>query len=255
MRTSTLAAAAGLLTLTACSAPTFTAQAAYAQLAIDGDLGYVDASTPSGANISQDVESAFGLGDDQGSPFVRAMLDTGLLVFAASGFMLEDSGEGVLEADFGDGALVAGAPVASELEFANAKGSVAFEIPIGPISISPGLAANYVDLDLQVRDLIGVTTERLELNAPLPMLLLRAQADFKWISALAEVGYVTADVEDVDATLIDIEAMLMFHPTPLLNLFVGYRAMALDAEGTVDDDTFDTDLEISGFLIGGGVRF
>jgi hypothetical protein len=31
--------------------------------------------------------------------------------------------------------------------------------------------------------------------------------------------------------------------------------MQLDAEGTVDDDSFDTDLEISGFLIGGGVRF
>lgn len=256
MRPSFLVAASVLLTLPACFQFEVTAQVAYAQLAVDGDLGYVGGSGSNQTSIKQDVESAFGLGDDQGLPYGRIMIDTGVPVLAVSGFMLEDSGTGVLQANFGEtGSLVAGVPVRSDLELANAKASYAFDISIGPVSVMPGIAVDYFDLRVEVADLIGIAREEVQLNAPIPMGFLRGEVDLKWVSALAEVGYITVDVEDVETSFLDVEALLMVHPTPLLNLFVGYRLLDLEAKGLVDNDQFDTSLQISGFMVGGGLRF
>ncbi|HEX6813822.1 MAG TPA: hypothetical protein VF384_19530 [Planctomycetota bacterium] len=64
-----------------------------------------------------------------------------------------------------------------------------------------------------------------------------------------------ADIDEVDGELLDIEAMVTVHATSMLDLFVGYRLHALDADGLIDNDTFVTDTTISGFVIGGGLRF
>ncbi|MFY9344873.1 MAG: hypothetical protein WAT39_20435 [Planctomycetota bacterium] len=256
MRLSFLVAAAVLSTLPACFQFEITAQAAYAQMSIDGDLGYVQGSGANPATIQQDVKSAFGLGDDQGIPYGRLTIDTGVPVIAVSGFVLEDEGTGVLQASFGDsGLLNAGAPVRSEFTMANAKISYAFEIPIGPVSFMPGLAVDYIDLDVEIADLIGITTERVQLQAPIPLGFARLEVDLKWFSAVAEVGYLEVDVEDVNTSLLDIEALLMFHPTSLLNLFAGYRSIEFEGDGIIDNDSFATDLQISGFMVGGGLRF
>jgi hypothetical protein len=230
------------------------AQGGYALLAVDGDLGYVSGSTS--ASIRQDVESAFGLGDDQGSPYARVSIDTGVPVFTVSGFTFDDSGEGVLQANFGDSPLlIAGAPVQSELQMTNIKGSYLFQIDLGPVAISPGIAVDYFDLDVQVRDLIGIANERVDLQAPVPLAMLRGEVDLGVVSAMAEVGYMRVDVDDVSGSLLDIEAMLMVHPTSMVDLFVGYRSLQLVADGEIDGDTFDTDLQIGGLMFGGGLRF
>jgi hypothetical protein len=230
------------------------AQAGYAQLAVDGDLGYVNGSTT--ASIRQDVQSAFGLGDDQGSPYARVSVDTGVPVLSVSGFTFDESGEGVLQANFGDSPLlVAGTPVRSELEMTNIKGSYLFQIDLGPVAISPGIAVDYFDLDVQVRDAIGIANERVELQAPVPLAMLRGEVDLGIVSAMAEVGYMRVDVDEVSGSLLDIEAMLMVHPTALIDLFVGYRSLMLTADGEIDGDTFDTDLQVGGLILGGGLRF
>ncbi|MBL8752442.1 MAG: hypothetical protein JNK15_03995 [Planctomycetes bacterium] len=253
MRTSFLVAAALLSTLPACFQFEVTAQAAYAQMAVSGDIGYTSGS---GAAVAQDVESALGLGDDQGVPYGRIALDTGVPVIAVSGFAMEDSGTGVLSANFGDvGGILANTPVRSDLELANAKISYAFDISLGPVSLQPGIAANYFDMTVEVADLIGIATETVELKAPLPLGFVRAEIDLGIVSAVGEVGYMSIDVEDVETSFLDLEALLMVHPTPLLNVFVGYRSMELEGEGDIDGDSFDTDLKISGFMVGGGLRF
>lgn len=254
MRISFLVAAAVLATLPACFQLEMSAQAGYAQMAIDGRIGYV-AGSGSGS-FSQDVESAFGLGSDQGVPYGRAVLDTGVQVFSVSGFTFDESGTGVLEADFGDsGVLVAGTPVRTDLQMFNVKGAYAFEIELGPVSLSPGIAVDYFDLDLEVADLIGIATERLELSAPIPLPFLRGEVRLGIFSAVAELGYMQLDVEDVDTTFFDAEAMLMVRPTPLLDFFVGYRSLQIDATGEVDGDALDTDMQIGGFMVGGGIHF
>lgn len=239
---------------TGCAVPEFEAQAGYARLALDGDLGYADTATST--TIRQDIGSAFGLGDSQGAPYVRAMLDTGVQVLSVSAFDFHDDGTGTLQANFGNNPLLtAGAPVRSEFDLISAKAAYAFEIGFGPVSVSPGIALDYIDLDVSVRDLIGIAEERVELNAPIPLAFLRGELDLDVVSAVVETGYMAVNVEDVDGSLFDVEAMVVGHPTSLLELFVGYRLLNLKVDGRIDNDDFDADIRLGGFFLGGGLRF
>lgn len=252
MRILSLVAASALLTLPSCYQFEVTAQAGYALLSLDGDFGYVDGS--SSATIDQDIESAFGLGDDQGTPYAKLAFDFGTPTLSVSGFMFEDEGTGTLSAPFGAN-LPSGFPVRSEFDLTCAKVAYAFEIPIGPISISPGLAVDYVDLDFLVADQFGATTEEAQLQAPLPMLFLRAEADISIVTLLVEAGYVSVDIDDIEAQLLDVEALVEINATTWLNFFAGYRMIDFEADGLIDNDTYDIDLGLSGFLVGGGFRF
>ena len=251
MRTHSFFAAAVLTLLGACSTPGVAVQAGYAQLTLDGDLGYAQAGN--GIAVSQDLESGFGLGDAQGAPYARAMLDLGTPVLAVSGFLFDEEGDGQITAQFGD--LTENTAVHKKFEMMNLKGSLAFDIPIGPVSLSPGIAVDYFDLDIQVRDAFGAVTEDVEVAGPVPMLFLRGQVDLGTVGLVAEAGYMKVDVEDVNASLLDIEALVEVRPIVLLNLFAGYRLMNLQMDGEVDGDAFDADITLRGFVIGGGIRF
>lgn len=249
MRIATLAAAAVLAVLPSCYQFEVTAQAGYAQLALDGEIGY----ETTGAAIAQDIEGAFGLGDDQGTPYGRLMIDTGVPVLAVSGFLFEDEGTGTLTQEFGD--LTIGTAVRSEFDMTNAKGSYAFKIDLGPVAISPGIAVDYFDLDIQVSDAFGAISEDVQVAGPVPMGFLRAQVDVWKIGLVAEAGYMEVDVEDVTAKFLDIEALVEIRPTDLINVFVGYRHLDLQLDGTIDNDSFDADVTLSGLFVGGGLRF
>lgn len=241
----------GLLLLPACYQFEVAAQAGYAQVSVDGDFGYVQNS--SAAAVQQDIGSAFGLGGDAGAPYARVVLDTGVPVLSVSGFTFDDSGTGTLQASFGS--IAGSLPVRSELSFSNVKAAYAFQIPIGPVSISPGLAVDYFDIDLNVQSVLLATTERVNLSGPLPLAFLRGECALGPVNALAEVGYIGATIDGVDASLLDIEAQLQVRPTSWLDLFVGYRYLALNAQGVVSNDSYDVDLTVSGFMLGGGFRF
>ncbi|MCA8975158.1 MAG: hypothetical protein KDC98_10570, partial [Planctomycetes bacterium] len=135
MRIRLFAAGLCLATLPSCFQFEVAAQAGYANLALDGNLGYQNGTT--GPAVDQDIESAFGLGDRQGTPFVRAEIDTGVPVISVSAFMFEDDGIGRLNADFGD--ISAGLPVQTEFELTSIKAAYTFDIPIVPgiASIQP----------------------------------------------------------------------------------------------------------------------
>jgi len=252
MRIHSLLAVVALATLPSCYQFAVSAHAGFAQMAVEGDIGYVGGST--NATVSQDVESAFGLGDDQGIPVGRLAVDTGVPVLAVSGFMFDEQGSGVLQGNFGD-TFSAGLPINSDFELTNIKASWAFQIPMGPVSISPGIGVDYFDINLEVRDQFGFGVETLELQAPVPIAFLRGEVDIGFVSLLAEGGYMKVDVEDVELTLLDIEAMLMVKPSSWLDLFVGYRMIEFEGDGEIDDDTFQGDFELGGFMVGGGLRF
>lgn len=238
-------------TLPACFQLEAQGQVGYAQLALDGDIGYVNGATT--ANIQQDIESGFGLGDDQGTPYARATLDFGVPNLSVSVFNFEEDGEGTLDGTFGN--VPAGIPVRTDFELFNAKAAYAFEIGLGPVSVSPGIAVEYFDLAIDVNDAFGIASESVELNAPLPLAFVRGEVDLGIVSAVVEGGYITADVDDVEGEVLDIEAQLVLHPTDLIEIFVGYRSLELQFDGEIDGDTFDTDIQIAGFMVGGGIRF
>lgn len=245
-----------LVALGACTPFAATADAGYGRFALDGKFGYVSGS--SATSVDQDVREAFGLGDDQGVPYARAQVDFGAMQWSVSGFSFEDSGTGTLQEQFGSSpVLIAGTPVRSEFELWTLKGGFAFEIPIvpGTLSISPGVAVEYVDVHVRVQDLISIATEDADLRAPLPLPFVRAQGGFGPITATAEVGYIKVSVEDVDVSLLDVEAMLRVNPLPLLHFFLGYRWFAFEGDGRVDGDTVNADLTLGGFVIGGGLDF
>lgn len=254
MRISSLAALAVVVILPSCYQLEATALVGYTHMSVDGELGYVDGS--SGGGIQQDVESAFGLGDEQGTPYGRAMLDLGVPVLSVSGYRFEESGSGVLEANVGSNPiLIPGTPVNTEFELSNIKASVAFEIGLGPISVQPGIAVDWFDMHVQVRDTIGIASETLDLSGPVPLLFVRGEVDVGIVDGMIEVGYVEADVDEVDGSLLDIELLVQVRPVGMLTLFAGYQLLLLDANGEVDGDAYDADLQIGGFLIGGGLTW
>lgn len=251
MRHRLLAAIAACSVLPACFQLEASGQLGWSRMAVRGDIGYVNGAST--VSVRQDVDSALGLGEDQDQPYARAMLDTGVQVIAVSAFRFEESGTGLLQADFGG--VTAGTTVRSDFEFLNAKGSYAFEIALGPVSIAPGIAIDYFDLELDVRDLGGVASETLDVNAPVPLAFVRGTVDLGIASGVVELGYIEADIGDVDGSFFDAEILVEVRIAPLVHLFGGYRRIALDAEGVVDGDTYEADLEVDGFVIGGGVRF
>ncbi|MGK0354308.1 MAG: hypothetical protein ACJAYX_005010 [Planctomycetota bacterium] len=244
-----------LMAMPACTIPTLEVQAGYAQLSLDGDIGY---SNGNSIAVEQDVESAFGLGDTQGSPYGRAQIDFGVPVLTVSAFSFEDEGQGRLGEGVSFGNIpgfVGGVPVQSQFDLMNAKVSYAFEIGLGPVSISPGLAIDYFDLQIDVTDAFSIAREQVDVKGPLPLAFLRAEVDLGIVSAFAEAGYISAEIDDVDGEVLDIEAQLVVHPTPLIELFVGYRYVNIVLDGLIEDDTIDTDLTVSGLIFGGGIRF
>ena len=241
-----------LLALPACTTFEPSLHAGYASLAVDGDIALTTGS--SSTAVSQDVESALGLGDDEGAPYGRLAADFGVPVLTVSAFGFEQQGRGQLAADFGN--VAGGATVFSDFSLTNVKASWLFDIGAGPFTISPGIGVDFFDLGLEVRDAIGIASEDIQLQAPLPLLCLRAALDLNPVELMVEGGYVQVpEIDDIEGSFFDVEGMLRVRPTGWLDLFAGYRWISLEADGVVDGDAFDTELEISGWLVGGGIRF
>jgi hypothetical protein len=255
------------LALQSCfSVPSVAVHAGFASLALDGDIGFTPATTDSenaqrsfgdggsGTAIRQDIDDALGLGDHGGSPYLRAEVDLGVPVLSLSGLVFEDSGNGVLQQQFGSN-LPATTPVSSDFELTNLKAALAFDLGFGPVKISPGLALSYIDLNVGAEDVLGVFREELDLQAPIPLAFLRGSIDLAYVALVAEVGYMEIDVEDLRAEMLDVEALLEFRPTKMFNLFLGYRSLQVRADGRINDDRVDIDVGLSGFILGGGFRF
>ena len=242
MRIHTLSLLAALLA--SCTQFRVAGQVGYARVALAGDIGLAAGGTA--ADIGQDVTTAFGFGDDQGIPDGRFAFDMNVPTFTGSGFVFEDEGTGTRTRNFGGNPLLsAGANVNSDFELPNAK----------VVTIPPGLAAEYSDFNLEVTQVNGLASELVALEAPVPVGFLRAGADIGICSGMAETGYVEAVIDEVEAKFFDIDVMLTVHATDGLALLVGYRCLAIDGDGLIDNDTFLADITIDGIVLGGGVRF
>ena len=75
------------------------------------------------------------------------------------------------------------------------------------------------------------------------------------VAATLDVGFMDADLGDATGTYWDIEALLRFTPVSYLELFAGYRLATMEAAGVAGDRDFYADIELSGFLLGGGLTF
>ncbi|MEO6597687.1 MAG: hypothetical protein ABIP94_23325 [Planctomycetota bacterium] len=242
--------------LAACAPIGVTAYAGYTQMALRGDIALTTGSGTTGNGAAaprQDFDSGFGLGDERGSPYLRAQVDFGVPVLTASGFWLRETGAGVLDDAFGG--LAGATPVLSDLDLTLGKISCSFDIELGALKVSPGLAVDLFDLRFRVRDLSGNSEEIDELLA-LPMLFVRTEGSFGGLGLIGEAGYLEIpNVSGNKARFFDLEAMVDWPILPLGSVFGGYRFIDLGANGDTNADSFEVDLQVRGWFIGGGLRF
>jgi hypothetical protein len=226
--------------------------AGYTQVAVSGDLGLTTGT--GGVSNVQDIEPAFGLGDDQGSPYVRAEADLGFARLTGSAFRFEESGEGVIDGAFGN--IPSGTQTRSNLEFTNVKASLGFDFGLGPVSISPGLALDVFDMQFVARDPVSQATEEFDDVLFLPLLNLGAEVELFGIAAAAEIGYLkTPEIDNAETEVLDFEAMLRWDFGSNLGVFAGYRYIDLQGEGETGGDSVDVNFQVSGWTIGGMLRF
>lgn len=243
-----------LSALTSCSPIAWTAQAGYMQLAVGGDIALASGTGGTGGAPQQDVGTAFGLGDQRGSPYLRAQADLGSVVLTASGFELRESGRGQLDASFGG--LPATTAVATDLKFGCAKLSATFDIDLGPVKLSPGLAMDVFDLEFRAEELSLGNAEVIDEIVGVPMLLLRAEAGVGSVDLVAEVGYLeTPRIERAKGRFLDAELLARCSLSPSMHLFAGYRFIDIDATGDTGTESYGIDLQVRGFVVGGGLRF
>jgi hypothetical protein len=231
-----------------------TGQTGYAQMAVDGNIALSPTGGSGSPIIDQDFNSAFGLGDDQSSPYARVQLDLGVPVLTVSGFTFEENGSGTLNAQFGN--ITAGTDVDSKLRFSNLKASLAFQFDLGPVAVAPGIAVDLFDLQLHIQDTAGFANEDIDVIAPVPLAFLRGEVDLAVVAAVAEIGYVDIpDLNGIAGRFWDAELTAEVRPAPMFHLFAGYRALHLDSHGTIDDQDFAANMDVSGWVAGGGIRF
>ena len=239
-----------LLVLASCGAAGIKLFGGYSQMNLSGTIGLEPGG---GGPFTQiDVVDDLGLGSEVGTPYGRAEIDLGVIHLTGSGFLFEESGSGTLTADFGDITVTTG--VDTELEMLNAKGAVSFDIiEIGALRISPGVAVDYLQLDMIVRETATPTNfEQLDINVPVPMLFVQGEVDLSLLNATVDVGWMSLDLGEISGTWLDIEALATFNLFPAVETFAGYRYISVEANGTADGQLFDTNLELQGFIVGLG---
>lgn len=249
-----LLAGALVLATAACSPVGATLQAGYTQMRVGGSFALADGTGGTGDAPLQDVGTAFGLGDDRGSPYVRAQLDLGGLVLGADAFLFEERGEGVLDASFGG--LPATTPVAADLRFGCAKLSAVYDIDLGLVKVAPGLAMDVFDLDFRVEETSLGNAEEIDELVGVPLLFVRAEAGIGVVDLVGEIGYLeTPRIDGAEGRFLDVEVLAECSVLPMLHLFGGYRLIDLDANGDTGSESYGIDLQVRGWVLGGGLRF
>lgn len=249
----TLVGLAGAAALGGCSVGA-SAYVGYTEVGVGGDIALTTGSGGTPATAHQDIESAFGLGEEQGSPYARVQGDLGFVTLTGSGFLFSEDGTGTLNADFGG--ISASTPIESSLDFANAKISATFDFGIGPVTISPGLAVDVCDVQFSARELTLNTTESVDELLFVPLVFVRGEVELGGIAGIVEIGYLqTPEYDDAKSTVLDVELLAEVEVAGNFRAFAGYRLIDLEGYGETDGDSFDIDLEISGWMIGGALRF
>ncbi len=254
------------LSLATPSCTTASVDAGYLNLELGGDIGYARGATNVSARAP--VEQGLGLGSDVGSPYGRIELvnDNGLVGTGmfASGFLYDNQGTGTLMASYGN--ITAGTPIRSDFKILNAKVGVFLSFDIaGLVFIRPGIAADMFlpDMTVETTQLTPRLTETIDDPGGVPLPYIQVGLDTGVVAGFIEVGYLplkTKDLNlgseyDVESETLDIEAMVKVRPAPHVELFAGYRLFKLSLEGRLQQDTVDIDIDLSGFMIGGGVHW
>ena len=244
-----------VLLLCSCETWFVEADAGYAQLQFAGTV----ALAPSGGGLpvsatTVDLEHELGLEDPIGAPYGRVQAGLGPWGLTASGFSLSDVADGRVTRQFGN--ITVGTDVHTEVKMINLKSALTFDVLDTPfLTISPGIAIDYFDFDVNVSAPSLGVSERLKAQAPVPLLFGQVTTSLGPVAASLEGGWMSADVGDANGTFLDLEAMLRLRVGLGAHLFAGYRYISIDANGVASGQRFDADFNLQGWMVGAGYRF
>jgi hypothetical protein len=203
-----------------------------------------------------DLDSSLDLGKTEYVPYLRGEFALAGFDLALSGFKTSQTGTGTVTADFGD--ITAGSTVDSKLAIALAHGSLCYDmVDTKPFTFGAGIGADYFDLDMDVHNVAFGLDESVQIRQAIPLLVARGVVRTPVIplDLQLEVGAITGHVEDLDGTLVDVEALLHCKVVGPLALYGGYRYVHGQFQGSTNNRDFDADVTVSGFLLGATFRF
>ena len=255
--TSRLLVVALFATLAACSSiPPEGAEVRLAHIAVrmDGDVALGPSSGAAGTNT--DLRDDLGLGSSESAPLLTFTAPTEWGRVVASAFWFDDTAEGTLGSGaYGD--IAAGSQVTSEFAFTNVKTWWTFDAYLSEnVRISPGFALDVFDVDLDVTAAGPAQRfEKLDLLAPVPMPFLDAEARFGDFYVAGQGGAMRIDLGDGLGTWWDLEGRIGYLVDSKFEVYTGYRALGMDANGDADDRKAGVDLIVHGWFLGGSLRF
>jgi hypothetical protein len=240
-----------VVSLASCSIPSVAVRAGAFTPRVSGEVALGDA----GAAAPIDVDSELGLGDRSVAPYVEAEFDGPLGRIAVSGFRHEADGRGAIAEGFGD--IPGGTAVESSIDVQNLRAAWTFELlDLGPVTLAPGIGLDWFAIDTDVRSVTAISVrEQVRVEAPVPMVFLRAAVDFDVVRVDVLAGGLAVDAADLDGTFVDLEGRLTLAPWDGVEFFVGYRRITVDATSVVDGEDFGTDVVLDGLNFGGALRF
>jgi hypothetical protein len=242
-----------LVTLTSCTPSTFRADVGAVLATTSGEVALQNAGgTLVLDNTRNDIDDVFGLGEAEGSPYVRLEWEHALHRVRAHGFGIETEGSGTLINDYGG--LVAGSNVTTKMRFFTTSASYAFEV-WGNENFRLGLGGQlaYYSLDMSARSAIGF--ESLVTDVLVPMPFVEFETYFSDFTLGVNGGVMVANLGDGEVTCADLEAYTRYQLTNEIDLLAGYRYMMIDGEGVAEDRDFQADMAVQGWFVGGGLRF
>jgi hypothetical protein len=236
------------------SEPLFTVEAAAFAPTLSGDVGL---TTSIGSGVETiDIERDLGLGGSEVVPYLRGEVLAGGFDFEVSGFRTEQSGQGTMTADFGG--ITAGTDVNTRYDLGIVHGHLAWDfVETKWLDVGAGIGGDYVGLSFDAEATTFATSESVDVNQVVPLVVARAAFRLPVVPIDLElgVGAITGSFEKIDGTVVDAEAILRGRIVGPLSIFAGYRFVHFDIKGERDSRAFDGDVVLSGFMAGASIRF
>lgn len=241
--------------LAACAPQNFRADVGGAFVRMQGEIGLQNSggSLTLASNMN-DVKDQLGSGETDASPYMRLEADWGPSRVKVSGFGHNSAGTGTLVGQFGD--LPGGTQVSTDFDFVNVTASWSYDLmPTSLFRIAPGLQLGYYSFDMITRAQALSAFESVDTDTFTPMPYLDCEVDLGYVSVGANAGVMGIDLRDGTGRYWDAEAYVRGTPMDNLEIIAGLRYLLFDSHGRATNRDFDSDVDIFGWFIAGGIKF
>jgi hypothetical protein len=241
--------------LASCVPHTFRADVGAMFVHTHGDVALQNSAGTLGLYAEQnDLHDSLDLGDTEGAPFVRLQADWERHRVKVGLFGFEQEGSSILQRDYGN--IPAGTAVTTKLQFFNAVAAWSYDLMQGEtLRLAPGVQLGYYGFDVAANSAAPAAFEKVTTDVVVPEAYVEGEVSLGLLSLNGSLGLMSADLGDANGRYLDLELGALLRPRREFEVIFGYRHIVMDAHGRASDRDFDADVFLSGWFIGGGLRF